>query len=47
MSDDDDFWTTYIAATPDEDKDFGGCGPATILFCMAIALLLALVFFRL
>jgi hypothetical protein len=26
MSEDEDFWTTYTALTPDEDQRFAGCG---------------------
>ena len=25
----DDFWVTYIASTPEEDANFAGCGQAT------------------
>jgi hypothetical protein len=35
--DDDDFWTTYIAATPEEDKDFRGAG-RHILWPIAVVL---------
>ncbi|HZZ29608.1 MAG TPA: hypothetical protein VFE46_16545 [Pirellulales bacterium] len=26
---DDDFWTTYIASTPEQDQDFAGVGRLT------------------
>jgi hypothetical protein len=38
---DDDFWTTYIAATPEEDGDFTGCGKPVLWLALA-ALLFAL-----
>lgn len=34
--DDDDFWTAYIAATPEEDNDFRGVGH--ILWPIAVVL---------
>lgn len=36
---DDDFWTTYIASTPEEDADFAGCGPILAGFFLAAVLL--------
>jgi flagellar biogenesis protein FliO len=40
---DEDFWTTYIAATPDEDQDFAGAGSVMTLIVSGILLLLTLV----
>jgi hypothetical protein len=44
MDDDDDFWTTWIAVTPDEDKHFAGCGRWLLIFAgMILAWLVAVV----
>ena len=40
--DDDDFWTTYIAATPEEDRDFAGCWPMLSLVLVAVGVLILL-----
>ncbi len=43
MNEDDDFWGTYIAATPDEDSDFAGCcGPTLLLLLAAVGVLILL-----
>lgn len=39
--DDDDFWETYIPATPDEDRDFRGCGCLIAAAALVILLVLA------
>jgi hypothetical protein len=38
---DDDFWTTYIATTPDEDKDFAGCGRWLAWIIVAVLAMIA------
>jgi hypothetical protein len=44
MDDDDDFWTTYIALTPEQDRHFAGCGKwLLILAGMILAWLVAVV----
>lgn len=42
MNEDDDFWTTYIATTPEQDKEFGcgWIGVAVIVFGIIVWLLL-------
>jgi hypothetical protein len=40
--DDDDFWTTYIAATPEEDNDFRSTG-RHILWPIAVVLATTLI----
>ena len=45
MNDDqDDFWTTWIATTPDEDRAWAGCGPVLLVICgfVLVVILLAL-----
>jgi hypothetical protein len=45
-NEDDDFWTTYIATTPEQDQDFAGCGGCfTIAALLAVALFVWLRFF--
>ena len=41
MSDDDDFWTTWIATTPNEDRDFKGCGLWLLLLLIVGLLIVA------
>jgi hypothetical protein len=40
-SDDDDFWTTYIASTPEEDNDFRGV--SRMIFWPIVVLIVAIV----
>jgi hypothetical protein len=44
--DDDDFWTTYIAATPEEDKHFRSVGRLILwpIIAIVIAILIATLF---
>jgi len=39
--DDDDFWATYIASTPEEDNDFRGMG--RMILWPIVVLLVAIV----
>jgi hypothetical protein len=41
--DDDDFWTTYSANTPEEDKDFRGMGRMILwpIVVLLVAILIA------
>lgn len=43
MEDDDDFWVTHTALTPEEDQDFAGCGRilAWAIAALIVAALLA------
>jgi hypothetical protein len=41
--DDDDFWTTYIATTPEQDKDFPPLGRFLFWIVAVVAVLAILV----
>jgi hypothetical protein len=43
MADDDDFWETYIPATPDEDKDFAPLGKLLLIVGAIIAAAIVIV----
>lgn len=43
MNDDDDFWTTWIAVTPGEDRQFAGCGKWLLIVAGMIVLWLVAV----
>lgn len=39
--DDEDFWTTYISVTPEEDENFNGCSNGLLWIAGIIVVILA------